>query len=72
MTRIRFEWREMVETDDHPTLRYVPGPERSREVDWPTVPRVGEVVDLDPDSGENQTVKVVMWSYDGEAVVRLR
>lgn len=59
MTSIRFEWR-----DD--------GIAKHRDVLWPSVPREGEHVCIDDETGEGYTVHSVLWGADGTAVVRLR
>ena len=61
LARIRFELDESSG----------PVPERGGEVEWPSVPRVGDYVDIDATSGESRLVKSVTWRTDGTVVVRL-
>jgi hypothetical protein len=60
VTDIRFEWRNEF------------GDPQERRVEWPSVPRVGEHVCVDDDTGEGYTVASVLWDAGGAAVVRLR
>jgi hypothetical protein len=61
LTRIQFTW-----TNREDGGRY------DLTVEWPSVPRVGEYVCIDDETGEGYTVHAVLWRADGSAQVRLR
>lgn len=61
--KITFEYR----------AAYGIGPSDStKDVEWPCVPREGEHVEIDGETGLSGEVRSVLWRDDGSAIVRLR